>query len=396
MRYEFADCILDTESYKFQRLGADVSVEPQVFELLCLLLENAGKLVSKDKIVERVWDGRIVSEATISARINAARTAVGDNGKTQAVIRTVQRRGLELIASVKTNSEAVAKSGAPPCKQTIHFARSDDGTCIAYARSGKGPAIVRAGHFMTHLEKDWESPVWAPYLQELSARHSLVRYDQRGSGLSDADLRGTDIEDYVADLKAVVDAAGLETFPLIASSQGVPISIIFAATYPERVSRLVFYGGFAQGRARRDHQYASEEASALMALIRSGWGKPDSPFMVAFTSVFCPGASKAEMDNMVEIQLASSSAENAVAIREAFDQFDVVNRLADVKVPTLVIHASGDAVHPVSQGRLLASEIPGAEFLQVESNNHVLLPSHSAWRKVVDAQLAFLADDRDT
>jgi len=249
---------------------------------------------------------------------------------------------------------------------------------------------------MTHLEKDWESPVWAPYLQELSARHSLVRYDQRGSGLSDADLRGTDIEDYVADLKAVVDAAGLETFPLIASSQGVPISIIFAATYPERVSRLVFYGGFAQGRARRDHQYASEEASALMALIRSGWGKPDSPFMVAFTSVFCPGASKAEMDNMVEIQLASSSAENAVAIREAFDQFDVVNRLADVKVPTLVIHASGDAVHPVSQGRLLASEIPGAEFLQVESNNHVLLPSHSAWRKVVDAQLAFLADDRDT
>ncbi|WP_299480857.1 alpha/beta fold hydrolase [uncultured Roseibium sp.] len=392
MRYEFADCVLDTESYQLQRLGTDVPVQPQVFELLCLLAENAGKLVTKDALLERVWNGRIVSDATISARINAARTAVGDNGKTQAVIRTVQRRGLELVAPVSTNAAIQMPFANTTAKrmQTIHFAQSEDGTSIAYARSGAGPAVVRAGHFLTHLEKDWSSPVWGPYLQELSSRYSLVRYDQRGTGLSDATLKGTGIENYVADLRAVVDAAGLETFPLIAASQGVPISIAFAATYPERVSRLVLYGGFVQGRARRDHQYASEEANALMALIRSGWGKPDSPFMVAFTSVFCPGASKDEMNNMVEIQLASTSAENAAAIRTAFDQFDVSSFLPRVRVPTLIIHANADAVHPVAQGRLLASGITGAEFLQVESNNHVYLPSDPAWRQIVDAQLDFL------
>lgn len=391
VRYEFADCVLDTESYQLQRFGTAVPVEPQVFELLSLLVENAGKLVSKDKIIERVWDGRIVSEATISARINAARTAVGDNGKSQAVIRTVQRRGLELVAPVETDCNETSPAGTAKRTQTIHFVRSEDGTSIAYARSGDGSPVVRAGHFLTHLEKDWSSPVWGPYLKELSSRYSLIRYDQRGTGLSEAELKGTRIEDYVADLKAVVDAAGLETFPLVASSQGVPISIVFAAAYPERVSRLVLYGGFAQGRARRDHQYANDEANALMALIRSGWGKPDSPFMVAFTSVFCPGASKEEMDNMVEIQLASTSAENAATIRSAFDQFDVSACLPQVRVPTLIIHANGDAVHPVTQGRWLASEIPGAEFLQVESNNHVYLPSDPAWRQIVDAQLEFLS-----
>lgn len=395
MRYEFADCVLDTESYQLQRLGTDVPVEPQVFELLRLLAENAGKLVSKDALLERVWNGRIVSDATISARINAARTAVGDNGKTQAVIRTVQRRGLELVAPVSTNAAIQMPYANMMAKrmQTIHFAQSEDGTSIAYARSGTGPAVVRAGHFLTHLEKDWSSPVWGPYLRELSSRYSLVRYDQRGTGLSDATLKGTEIENYVADLKAVVDAAGLETFPLIATSQGVPISIAFAATYPERVSRLILYGGFVQGRARRDHQYASEEANALMALIRSGWGKSDSPFIVAFTSVFCPGASKEEMGNMVEIQLASTSAENAAAIRTAFDQFDVSSFLPRVRVPTLIIHANADAVHPVAQGRLLASGIAGAEFLQVESNNHVYLPSDPVWRQIVDAQLNFLERD---
>lgn len=398
VRYEFADCVLDTESYQLQRLGAEVPVEPQVFELLCLLAENAGKLVSKDALIERVWNGRIVSEATISARINAARTAVGDNGKTQAIIRTVQRRGLELVAPVSTTTANEMPFAAVTAKrmQTIHFARSEDGTSIAYARSGAGHPVVRAGHFLTHLEKDWSSPVWGPYLQELSSRYSLVRYDQRGTGLSDAILKGTEIENYVADLKAVVDAAGLDTFPLIAASQGVPISIAFAATYPERVSRLILYGGFVEGRARRDHLYASEEADALMALIRSGWGKPDSPFMMAFMSIFCPGASKEERDNMVEIQLASTSAENAATIRTAFDQFDVSGFLSRVQVPTLIIHANADAVHPVSQGRLLASGITGAEFLQIESNNHVYLPSDPAWRQIVDAQLEFLERDAGT
>jgi pimeloyl-ACP methyl ester carboxylesterase len=390
MRYEFAGCVLDTDSYQFQRDGAERPVEPQVFELLCLLLENPGKLVSKDSLVERVWNGRIVSDATISARINAARQAVGDNGKDQKIIRTVQRRGLELVVPVASCSDVVSQSPTLPKPQTIHFTRSADGTGIAYARSGSGPVAVRAGHFLTHLEKDWSSPVWGPYLQSLSAERTLIRYDQRGTGLSDAELKDTSIEAYAADLLAVVNAAGLETFPLIASSQGVPVALHFAAHHPERVSRLVFLGGFAQGRAKRDHQYAKEEADALMALIHSGWGVPNSAFMVAFTSFFCPGASREELDNLVEIQQASASPENAARIRIAIDQFDVTHLLDRIKVPTLVIHAGKDGLHPVSQGRLIAAGIAGAEFRQVDSNNHVCLPSDPVWDEIVDAQLEFI------
>lgn len=396
MIYSFANCVLDCDRQVLRRDDHEVHVEPQVFDLLRLLVENAGRLVTRDQLIETVWGGRIVSEATISARINAARSAVGDTGADQRIIRTRPRRGFELIAAVTTLSDpapAAPLSEAPPrheARQTIRFTTSADGTKIAYAGSGTGPTVIRAGHFLTHLELDWASPVWGPYLEALSAGHRLVRYDQRGTGLSDPELRDTSVEAYVDDLLAVADAAGAARFPLIASSQGVPVAIRFAALYPERVSGLVLFGGFAQGRARRDHAYAREEADALMAMIRAGWGNPGSAFMAAFTSVFCPGASAAELDNLVEIQLASTSPDNAARIRRAIDDFDVTDALAQVQAPTLVIHASKDALHPVSQGRLIASSIPGAEFLQVDSPNHIYLPSDPAWSRIVDAQLAFL------
>ncbi|MEP1208040.1 MAG: alpha/beta fold hydrolase [Rhizobiaceae bacterium] len=389
MRYSFANCILDTESYSLSRDGEQVQVEPQVFDLLQLLAENAGKLVTKDTLIDVVWDGRIVSEATVSTRINAARTAVGDNGKDQAIIRTVARRGFELIVPVNCSQEAMAAS-TPQNRQTIRFATSADGTQIAYAECGDGPKVLRAGHFLTHLEMDWVNPVWRPYIDAMSANHTLVRYDQRGTGLSQWDVDVLDIDAYVADLLAVADAAGLEKFPLVASSQGVPIAIKFAATYPDRVSHLVLYGGFAQGRTRRPDQQSEDEASAMVTMIRSGWGKPESAFMVAFTSIFCPGASKEELDSLIEIQLASAAPEFAVRIRQAIDKMDVTDELAKVQAPTLVIHASNDALNSVAQGRRVAAGIPGAEYHQVESNNHVPLPSDPVWQEVVAAQLEFI------
>ncbi|WP_420411502.1 alpha/beta fold hydrolase [Roseibium sp.] len=391
MRYHFADCVLDTESYSLEKAGKPVSVEPQVFDLIKLLVENAGALVTKDQLIYTVWSGRIVSEAAISARISAARTAVGDTGKAQSVIKTIPRRGIELIADVSSEDLKPWTRQNSLLKQTIRFTSSNDGTQLAFAVSGEGAKVMRAGHFLTHLEMDWSSPVWKPYLEALSADHSLVRFDQRGTGLSDPQLRDTGLNAYTEDLLAVADAAGLDRFPLIASSQGVPVAINVAANHPDRISHLVLFGGFAQGRAKRDHDYADDEAKALLSLIRSGWGNPKSAFMIAFTSVFCPEASKEELDNLVEIQLASCSPENAARIREAIDQFDVLDRLQAVTAPTLVIHASNDALHPVSQGRLIAGAIPGAEFLQVDSRNHVYLPSDPVWRQIVDAQLNFIS-----
>ncbi|MEP0941939.1 MAG: alpha/beta fold hydrolase [Rhizobiaceae bacterium] len=386
--------MLDTANHTFVRDGEQLHLEPQVFDLLHLLAKQAGQLVTKDKLVEIVWNGRIVSEATISARINAARTAVGDTGKDQRVIRTISRRGIELLAEV-SNDVTEPGAAASSMSQTVRYASSKDGTQIAYATSGTGPPLMRAGHFLTHLEKDWQSPVYRPSIVDFSENHSLVRYDQRGTGLSQTDVEELSIEAYSSDLLAVADAAGLNRFPIFATSQGVPVSVHFAANYPERVSRLVLCGGFAQGRQIRDDKYSRDEAEALMTLVRMGWGKPDSPFMSAFISMFCPDASREERASLVEAQLASATPEMAARIRIAIDQFNVVESLANVKTPTLVIHASGDGLHPPSQGRLLAANIPNAEFKLVESNNHIFLKSTPAWDEIMSATLEFFGRDVD-
>lgn len=401
MRYFFADCVLDTRSHSFSRDGETLPLEPQVFDLLQLLAARPGELVTRDDLVEAVWNGRIVSEATISSRINAARAAVGDTGKDQRVIRTIPRRGFELVVEVGTAApDPVAGTAAPDpgarrpeMSQTVRYVASSDGTQIAYAISGAGPPLMGGGHFLTHLERDWHDSVFSPFIHAMSERHTLVRYDQRGTGLSQTEVEDLSIEAYTADLLAVADAAGLDRFPIFAASQGVPIAIRFAATHPERVSRLVLYGGFALGRMKRDDSYSIEQAEALLTMIRMGWGKPGSAYMSAFASFFCPDATPAERESLVKTQLASATPEMAARIRQAIDLFDVTGQLKQVRAPTLVFHASGDAVHPVSQGRLLAATIPGAEFRLLDSNNHIYLQSSPTWQQIVSGTLDFIARD---
>lgn len=392
MRYRFSQCILDVDRHELYRQGDSVAVEPQVFDLIHLLVQNAGKLVTHDRIVNEIWDGRSISDSAISSRITTARKAVGDNGKEQTIIKTVPRRGLQFVAKVHFDQETDTRvsSQGPNHRQVIRYTTSPDGSQLAYAAFGSGPKIMRAGHFLTHLEKDWHSPIWRPYLDALGQNHTVLRYDQRGTGLSSWELGDTSLEAYSADLKSVADAAGLERFPLIASSQGVPVAIHFAANNPDRVERLILYGGYALGRTLRNDGRSSEEASALLAMIRAGWGKPDSAFMTGFTSVFCPGATPEEIANLVDIQLASTTPENAVNIRVAIDRFSVVDDLDKIEAPTLVIHAQNDSLHPASQGQLIASRIPGAEYMQVQSDNHIVLPSDPAFAEIIDATLEFL------
>jgi len=394
MRYNFSNCILDTERHLLFRDGEPVNTEPQVFDLLHLLIRNAGLLVTRDQIIEEIWDGRIVSESSISARTNAARKAVGDSGREQAIIKTVTRRGLQFIATVSSDSEEISVSRPLHSdRQRIRFAKSSDGTNIAYATSGSGPKIMRAGHFLTHLEMDWKSLIWRPYLDALGQDHTLVRYDQRRTGLSDPSASSLDIESHVGDLEAVANAAGLDRFPLIALSQGVPVAIQFAVQNPERVSCLILYGGYAEGRAIRDGGQSSEAAEAMMTMMREGWGKPQSAFMGAFTSLFCPDASSEQLADLVKLQLASASPENAGQIRMAIDRFSILDQLQNVQVPTLVIHSRNDSVHPLSEGQKLASNIPNADFIVLESNNHILLPDEPAWPEFIRETLEIIKRD---
>jgi len=392
MAHKFANCLIDPDKHLFLRDGLPIHLEPQVFDLLLALVEKQGRLASKDELVETVWRGLSVSDATISARINAARMAVGDTGRAQAIIKTVHGRGFQLNVEVKETIAAAARAleSDHSDTQNIQFTRSSHGAKIAFSKSSDGPPLVRVAHWLSHLELDWHSPVWRPLIEALESKHTLYRYDQRGTGLSSRDLKSADLDAFVDDLKAVADANKLDQFPIFAASQAVPVAIRFAHKYPERVTGLVLYGGYAKGRALRETSQGDIDEETVLGLVRAGWGKADSPFVNAFSTLFMPDATPAQLAGFVKMQTETISAENAALLRQIVDRFDVADILQSVRTPTLVIHAISDAVQPVEQGRVLASEIPGARYVSLESRNHVPLPQEDTWTQMMHEVRLFL------
>ena len=377
MIYRFGDYALDTSGFELRHGDDFVPVEPQVFSILAFLIENRAQVVSSDDLIASVWNGRIVSEATLSSRISAARQAVGDSGAAQEVIKTIRSRGFRFMAEVTEIENAhpgkTARSNSPFSNQKIRFCESGDGTQIAYATIGAGPPLVRAGHWLTHLEHDWHSPVWRPLLDEFTKTFQVSRYDQRGNGLSDWAIRNTSLDAFVDDLEAVVDAAKLDRFTLYGTSQGAPIAVAYAVRHPERVSHLILHGGYVRGRTLRASEAEREQGEAILALMRHGWGKEGSPFIKAFTSMYIPDGTKEQIDSLADLQARTVSPENAVALRTAVDNFDVSELLAKVSVPTLVIHAQNDGVQPLDEGRKLAAGIKDSEFVLLDSANHAPL-----------------------
>lgn len=266
-----------------------------------------------------------------------------------------------------------------------------DGVRLAYATHGSGPPLVRAGHWLTHLEFDWESPIWRHWLREFGRSNTVVRYDQRGCGLSDRNTEALSLDLLVGDLEAVVDAAGLERFALLGISGGGPVAVSYAARHPERVTHLVLYGAYARGRYERDLSAAQrEEAELLQSLIRVGWGRDDPIFRRVFTTLFVPGASEEQMDWYDELQRATATPEDAERLRLAASQTDVTDLLPRLAVPTLVAHARDESAVPFAEGRLLAAGIAGAQFLPLEGRNHILLADEPAWPAFMAAVREFL------
>ena len=394
MIYRFGDYALDTSGFELRHGDDFVPVEPQVFSMLAFLIENRAQVVSSDDLIASVWNGRIVSEATLSSRISAARQAVGDSGAAQEVIKTIRSRGFRFMAEVTEIENAhpgkTARSNSPFSNQKIRFCESGDGTQIAYATIGAGPPLVRAGHWLTHLEHDWHSPVWRPLLDEFTKTFQVSRYDQRGNGLSDWAIRNTSLDAFVDDLEAVVDAAKLDRFTLYGTSQGAPIAVAYAVRHPERVSHLILHGGYVRGRTLRASEAEREQGEAILALMRHGWGKEGSPFIKAFTSMYIPDGTKRQIDSLADLQARTVSPENAVALRTAVDNFDVSELLAKVSVPTLVIHAQNDGVQPLDEGRKLAAGIKDSEFVLLDSANHAPLKQEPTWDRLFEAIREFV------
>jgi len=276
-------------------------------------------------------------------------------------------------------------------RQRIRYVHSADGTQIAWAEAGSGPLLIKASNWLTHLEYEWESPVWRHWIHFFAEHFRFVRYDERGGGMSDWNMGPPSFEGSVEDLESVVTAAGpTEPFALLGISQGAAQSIVYAVRHPERVSRLILYGGYARGWARRGDTRSEREYGAIVELARVSWGKDNPAFRQVFTSRFVPGATDEQMDWFNELCRKTTSPENAGDLLEMRSQIDVVSLLGQVRAPTLVVHASRDSPCPVAEGRLLAAGIPGALFVEVDSPNHILLEGEPAWGRFCEAVLDFM------
>ncbi len=277
-------------------------------------------------------------------------------------------------------------------KQQIRICTTPGGVRIAYATAGQGPPLVKTANYLTHLEHDWESPVWGHWLRELAGRHTLVRYDERGCGLSDWDVDDLSMDAWVEDLEAVVDAAGLDRFALLGLSQGASVSIAYAARHPERVERLVLCGGYARGRFHRGLDERQRlEAETLINAIRVGWGRDNPAFRQLFTTLLMPEGSAEQKRWLDRLARISTSPDNAAAMERAFYGIDVTAEAPRVAAPALVLHAVDDAAVPFEEGRLLAGLLPAARFVQLDSRNHVLTEEEPAWERFVAELRDFLA-----
>jgi len=267
-----------------------------------------------------------------------------------------------------------------PLRQSLRFCTASDGTRIATASIGSGPPLVRAAHWLSHVEHDLESPVWRPWLAALARHHTYIRYDQRGCGLSDSDVADYSLDAWVGDLEAVVDSLKLRRFPLLGMSQGGAVAIAYALRHPDKVSQLVLVGAYGRGAMQRTEDASARlEAETLVNLIRLGWGRDNAAFRQVFTNQFIPGGTPAQHQWWNELERLTAGSENAARTLQAFHQVDVTALASQLQVPTLVLHARGDARVPFEEGRRLAALIPGARFVPMNSDNHVLLETEPAW-----------------
>jgi DNA-binding winged helix-turn-helix (wHTH) protein len=257
MTFVFENCEIHRDRRELHRNGTVIRVEPQVFDVLVHLVRHRDRVVSKDELIRVVWEGRFVSDDTLTSRVSAARRAIGDTGAEQRLIRTVTRRGFRFVGDVREdpNSDPTATLQPPTLEtsglqQSVRFCKTSDGIHLAVATAGRGAPLVKTANWLNHIEFDWQSPVWSPLFSRLAAQCTLVRYDERGIGLSDRDVAEFSFEAFVQDLETVVDEYRLRRFALLGISQGAPVAIAYAVRHPERVSRLVLCGGFAKGVAQ--------------------------------------------------------------------------------------------------------------------------------------------------
>ena len=295
-----------------------------------------------------------------------------------------------LVAATDSDASEARSEYSLSNQSRTRFVLSEDGVSIAYADIGNGYPLVFGASWMTHLEKDWENPSWGHYISHLAKDFTVIRYDQRGNGMSDWDGVDISFEKMVDDLERVIDCYDHEKVALFGASQAASVAIAYLMRHPEKVSHLILHGGYARGRRRRGDPKAESESEALVTLIRQGWGADNPAFRQTMTSLFMPDANQEEAVWFNDFQKACGPAENIAQFRETFDEMDVSDLLGNVRVPTLVIHCSGDSVAPISEGKFLASRIQEAQFVMLNSNNHMMFENEPEFPELIHSIREFI------
>lgn len=305
--------------------------------------------------------------------------------------RSSRERVQRMVSFVPMASGPVqARDARPRLRQSIRLTKTPDAVTIAWAEAGTGPTLVKASNWLTHLEYDLDSPVWRHWIRFLIEHFHLVRYDERGCGMSEWDAAELSFQHAIGDLETIVDIAAVERpFVLLGISQGGAAAVQYASRHPEDVSCLILYGAYAQGWSKRNDTDGERRFRALLELTRLGWGQDNPAYRQLFTSRFIPGATPEQFHWLNELCRRTTKPEVAARILEARMTVDIVDLLPQVAAPTLVLHARGDEAVPLSQGRLIASGIPNARFVELDSSNHVLLETEPAWHAFKREVLTF-------
>jgi pimeloyl-ACP methyl ester carboxylesterase/DNA-binding winged helix-turn-helix (wHTH) protein len=377
--YSFGPFRLEIDERRLLRDGQVVPLTGKAFDTLRLLVEGAGTLQQQQSLIEQLWPDVVVEQNNLQYNVSLVRRALADAPGVE--IQTVRGQGYRLVADVRAATDIPPAAASAPRAQRMHFTKAHDGARLAYAFLGEGPHLVKAANWLSHLELEAQGRMWTHWLEFLSRGRCFVRYDARGNGMSDWHPPTLRFEDFVDDLAAIFDAAGVERAPLLGISQGAAVAAAYAARHPERVSGLILIGGCARGWRVKGSAKVNERFEALMALMRQGWGGQNAAFRQIFTTAFFPDAAKEQMEWFNELQRQTASPENAAQILSALGDVDVRKDLPRVKAPTLVLHSRRDAVVTLRDGIELASGISGARFVTMESSNHIWLPDDPAWKR---------------
>ena len=345
------------------------------------------------------WRMRVAANMLRDGRQNTANVAYSVGFNSEAAFNRAFKREFgeppatwrkRVEAEERAQAEAMTGAAVKLPAQQVRYCSAEDGTQLAFSMVGEGQPLVKTANWLNHIEYDWESPLWRHWIRELINGHCLIRYDERGNGMSDWDTPEISFDAFVDDLETVVDCAGVERFDLLAISQGAAVAVAYSVRHPERVRRMVLLGGYATGWRVRADPSEIERREAMMALARSGWGSDNPVYRQLFTGLYVPDASEQQVRWFNDMQRKSASAENAVKLQQVFATIDVRELLPKVSVPTLVLHSRKDQAIPLSAGQEIADGIPGARFVALDSRNHILLEEEPAWAAFVKELRGFL------